>query len=346
MKRRMWGLVLLGALTTFSFSQPGAATWEWRYYSIVGTTHPYGKIQVEMLKRIEERTQGRLKIRHVSYGETPYKASDAPTVLRDGLGEMSDWLIGYSTSTYPLLSGPELPFLPVKPESPDLLLAASDKAWGAPAIQKELSGILSRNRVVAFGSYYWPPQNYWWRKPFNSAGDFRGLRLREFSAEGIDFARAVGAVPVSLTAPEVYSALQRGVVDGVITSASTLTGLKWGEVLSHGYVANVKLVNNLMLTSSTAFAKLPDDVGLVLKEEVEAGGKALRKFMVEDEARILKELKEKYGMTLVLVDHADYGALRKIAQQEVWAKWIERVGPEGKSIINSVLEALNAPERF
>ncbi len=65
-----------------------------------------------------------------------------------------------------------------------------------------------------------------------SLGDLRGLRLRA-PAENLDVLRALGADPVNMPMGEVYSALAKGVIDGVVAPADTLKSLHFAEVAPH-----------------------------------------------------------------------------------------------------------------
>lgn len=344
----LFGLVVaaVGAIL-FAATPASAAEFEWRYYSVVGVSHPYGKILSDGFKRIEERTGGKLKITLVSFGETPYKGSEAEKLMRDDLGDMTEWLLGYSTGTYPLLSGPELPLLTAKPLDPASLIKAMNRAWETPALKQTLEKLLKDHRARRISSFYWPPQNHWLRSKIDGPAGFKGLKIREFSAEGIDFTKAIGAVPVSITAPEVYTALQRGTLDGAVTASTSMTGLKWGEVLKAGYITNHKLTISLIIVNERKFNRLPKDVQDVLTSEVSRSTAEILDFMVKNESELHKQLVKDYGFSMVYATPADYAALRKVAAEEVWPAWIKRVGPAvGKPIINGVLEALGAPERF
>lgn len=344
----LFGLAVAAAAAVLFAAMPAsAAQFEWRYYSVVGVGHPYGKILSDGFKRIEERSGGRLKITLVSFGETPYKGSEAEKLMRDNLGDMTEWLLGYSTGTYPILSGPELPMLPTRPLEPAALVKAIDKAWEAPALKRALEKMLKDNRAIRLASFYWPPQNHWLKTKIDGPAGFKGLKIREYSAEGIDFTKAIGAVPVSITAPEVYTALQRGTLDGVVTASTSMTGLKWGEVLKAGYITNHKLTISLILVSERKFNSLPKDIQGVLSSEMKRSCAEIIDFMVQNEPQLHKQLIKDYGFSMVYATPADYAALRKIAAEDVWPAWIQRVGPAtGKPIINEVLEALGAPERY
>lgn len=324
-----------------------AAEFEWRYYSVSPQGHPYSAILTEAFDRIEERSGGRLDIDLVYFGETPYKGAEAEKLMRDGLGEMTEWLVSYSTSTYPLLSAPELPFLPVSRMDPAAHIVAQDKAWQSPEIAEELQSVLDRHHAINLTRFYWPPQNHWLTTVANGPEDLKGLKIREYSAEGIDFTTAIGAIPVSMTAPEVYSALQRGALDGAVTASTSMTGIKWGEVLKAGYITNFKMSISLILVSEDAFESLPEDIRPIVREEVTRATDEILAFLVENEDALHRQLERDYGFTMVYASEKDYAALRKVAMEAVWPNWVERVGHEtGTKLLNGALSALGAPETF
>lgn len=341
------GATLAGGVALAVTQGASAADFEWRYYSVSPMGHPYSQILDKHFKAIQERSGDRLKIDLVYFGETPYKGAEAEKLMRDGLGEMTEWLVSYSTSTYPLLSAPELPFLPTKALSPAEHIPAVDKAWQSPSVANELQSVLDRHNAVRLSRFYWPPQNHWLNAPIDSPDGLKGLKIREYSAEGIDFTTAIGATPVSMTAPDVYAALQRGALDGVVTASTSMTGIKWGEVLKAGYITNFKLSISLILVSKREYDKLPSDVQSILTEEVNKATDEILAFMVENETRLHEQLKKDYGFTINYATPEDYGRLRKIAQDAVWPNWVDRVGADvGKPLINDVLTALGAPERL
>lgn len=68
--------------------------------------------------------------------------------------------------------------------------------------------------------------------PVRTLADLRGLRLRAQS-DAIDVLRELGADPVSMPMGEVYSALAKGVIDGVVAPADTIRSLHFAEVARH-----------------------------------------------------------------------------------------------------------------
>lgn len=338
------GGFVLASVTAFGLSPVAdAAEHEWSYFSVSPPMHPYSEILTAAFDRIEERSNGELAVELVYFGETPYKGAEAEKLMRDGLVEMTEWLVAYSTSTYPLLSGPGLPFLPATRMEPGPHIVAIDSAWASEPVASELAGILDRHNARRLSRFYWAPQNHWLTKEVKHPADFKGLKIREYSADGIDFTNAIGATPVSMTAPDVYSALQRGALDGVVTASTSMTGLKWGEVLDAGYITNFKLSISLILVAEDAYAELTPETQAILDEEVVRATDEILSFMVEGEEKLHRQLESDYGFTFTYATPEDYTALRQIAEEHVWPKWIDSVGTDvGQPILNGVLEALDA----
>jgi TRAP-type transport system periplasmic protein len=69
-------------------------------------------------------------------------------------------------------------------------------------------------------------------RPVNSLADLRGLRLRA-PTELLGVLRDLGVDPVNMPMGDVYSALAKGVLDGVVAPADTLKSLHFAEVAKY-----------------------------------------------------------------------------------------------------------------
>jgi len=336
-------------ITGFPFiaSSQSTKTFNWKYAACVPISHPYGQILDKHFKNIENRSNGRLKIQFVIWGETPYKGSEVLRLMRGGLIESCELLFGYNTGDAPYLGGPELQFL-----LPNLMLdlnkfyAAYDKCWMNPKVKTVTDKILSDANAISLGLYYWGPQNFYTRVPVAKPADLKGLKIREYSAEGTDMLRAFGAAAVVLTAPEVYTALQRGLCDGVITAVQSMISLKWGEVMKYEYICNPKPAGDFFVVNKRAWNLLSSDLQKILSEEAQAACKEINAFVIDDTAKVIEILKKDHGWTITEATDADYQYMRKLCKEQVWTKWIERVGKDAKDILNACLEAVGASDRF
>jgi TRAP-type C4-dicarboxylate transport system substrate-binding protein len=69
-------------------------------------------------------------------------------------------------------------------------------------------------------------------KPINTLADLQGLRIRA-PTELLGVLRELGADPVNMPMGEVYSALAKGVLDGVVAPTDTFRSLHFAEVADH-----------------------------------------------------------------------------------------------------------------
>lgn len=342
------GALVAGALAVAGVATAGIAVSgtaaaqepvKWRYYSVIPASHDFGKRVVESLKAVEEKTQGQLSIRFVFYGETPYKSTDALSVLKRGQVEMTEWLPSYSAGTYPLLAAPELPFLLPQISDPATAQAGIDRAWAAPAMKAELDRVVAENGGQMLGHYYYEPMNFWFTKPVRNVADFGGKRVRVFSPELGELIEALKASPVSLGNPEVYSALQRNSLDGVITGVGNLGGGgQWKEVLRSGYIANPMFVSTSLLVNKEALAKLPPKLRDVLVAEMAKLTEGQRAYMPESDRTKKAELRAMANFTLTDASQEDYATIRKLTADNVWSAWKGRVGDKAGPLLDEILK--------
>lgn len=313
----------------------------WTYYSVITAQHEAGQALTAAFDRISERTNGEFKINFVSYGETPHKATDALQVMKDGLVEMTEWIPAYTTGTYPILGGPGLPFLLPDFSDTAKAQAGADAAWEAPAMQAELNSIFDEHGASPMGSYYYEPMNFYFTTPVEGYKDFDGKRMRVFSPELSTLAQELSAAPVSLPAPEVYSALQRNSLDSVITSSGGVVGLKWSEQLKSVYLVNMLMVRTDILASRSALENLPEEFRAVLTDEMGKAGTELRELLTELDKKNFQTMRD-MGFTFASSEGEEYTALRKISQEKVWPQWAERLGDKGKTVIDDMLSSVSS----
>jgi len=68
------------------------------------------------------------------------------------------------------------------------------------------------------------------KKTFKTAEDFKGLKMNTATKGMQIYFQALGAVPTSISASDVYLALQRGTIEAAASAALSVLGRKWVEV--------------------------------------------------------------------------------------------------------------------
>jgi TRAP-type C4-dicarboxylate transport system substrate-binding protein len=316
-------------------TQAAAVDIDWRYFGAVPVAHDVGKIVKAGFDRVEERTGGQFSIEYLFYGETPYKTGEGLTLLRDGLVELTEWLPAYNAGSYPLLTGPELPFAAADYVPTKELHEQARKGWENPAIQSYENELLGQHNAVRVTRLFYEPMNLWFKGDLNGYADISGKKIRTISPEQAEFVSAMGGTPVAIPGPEVYTSLQRGLVDGTVIGSSAIESFKLLEVINTAYLANVQLLSTGMLASQTAMDALPDDVKAIFLEEMEAVQAEARAFIADQEGRDLAKF-EAGGMKIIRPSEADYHAMRQVAKDKVWPAWAERAGERSGQFLDAV----------
>jgi TRAP-type C4-dicarboxylate transport system substrate-binding protein len=79
----------------------------------------------------------------------------------------------------------------------------------------------------------WPPSGIYTKKAINATADFKDVKARTYDKNSANFVKMAGGNAVALPWGEVYSALQTGMVNGVVTSSASGKDGKLWEVLSN-----------------------------------------------------------------------------------------------------------------
>jgi TRAP-type C4-dicarboxylate transport system substrate-binding protein len=337
MKFRFFGLLLaFGVMAAAEAASAAPVTW--RFYGLVPPTHDHAKQLMAAFARIDAATKGEFKVRFVYYGETPFKGGDALVVLRDGQVEMTEWMPTFSVGTYPLLATPEMPF--IVPESMSAAEGTKriDRAWEAPVMKSTVQKIIDDHGGRVLARYYYEPANFWFNEPVHNLEGFKGKRIRVHNPELGELAARIGAIPINVGYQDVYSALQRGTLNAVITGVGSLAGAKWDEVLRSGSIANFQYARAHVLVSPKKLAELSPEHQKVLIDEMAKLNEHMRTFLPESNASKLENLK-KSGFHIVDMSQADYAKLRDITATYVWPAWKQRAGAGADALLDEVLKA-------
>ena len=290
----------------------------------------------EMLKKhVEERTGGKFTI------TVGYEVFGGPKELLDLLkiGGIQATLecSSFHPDKTPGYTALDLPFLPITDD--EVHQRVHETFHKHPYIVKELAGWNAR----IFSSNLLPQYEFMGRgKPPTSIEDFKGMRVRAIGGIG-DAMRRLGAVPTSMDSTEVYTALERGVVDAVSlpgTYAHASFRLyelsKWfTENLSPGTQGCPTVIN------IDAYNALPDEYKQLIEEAKPKVYEALKAAFKAAEAKDIPLFKQK-GLTFVRYSDADLARFREIGAQPVWDDWVkarEAQGIPARELLNVILDA-------
>lgn len=328
----LMALVLIAGCGVKTGDEGKGETFEWDYTLYLGLNHVYGKIAQQFADTVRKRTDGQLDITVRPAGELPYSPDEFVRRTGDGSVEMSDGLGTFIGGDCKVAALPALPML---------VPSAEDYARISATVEPELDECLNGYGASLLYTYLFPTQNMWGRgKPVTSLDDVSGKTIRQTSSEHGLFLKSVGAQGVTLVTSEVPSAIQRGVMDGVLTAALNARSSKWDEFLDWGYLLNLGIVPSYISVNTKAYEELPDDVRKVLDDTATEYTKLTNDRSEEAEAAAMTTLETKSGVTINKASEAEIARLED-SMVPVWKDWARKSGKD----VATVLEKVRRPLR-
>lgn len=216
-------------------------------------------------KKIEADSNGRLKV-EVYPSATISKADTAYESTVKGTIDIGSQVQGYTSGRFPLSQIAELPGLSNSSTQTGCMLQTLYDN-GAIASEYDDSHLLF---MFATG----PGTLHSTNKLIKTPEDMRGMRIRRPSAVAGDIIESMGASPVGLPANDIYTSLQRGVVDGLSFPWEAMATFKLDELTK--YHTNMPFYSSaLMVTmNKDKYEGLPEDLKQVIDDN---SGMALSK---------------------------------------------------------------------
>jgi TRAP-type transport system periplasmic protein len=323
-------LVALVALATPAVAQPKAAPWD--MVVMVGLTHFVGSAEKDFVEDVAKRTNGALAVTVRPPGELPYKLTEYLRTIGQGNVQMCDVYMGFIAGDSKLGALTGLPFL---------VANAKELQKVMPILEPYIREDFARYGAEILTWYTWPEQNFFGRgKPITTFDDFKGRKIRTTSPEQSELLKRLGAIPVSLTAPEVPSAAQRGIMEAVMTAGFNLLFSKWYEFTEWAYLPNIHIGGpSYILVNKGALAALSPEARKGLQDAAQAFQARMLKEIPAREQADLKTLEVEHKVKLYPANPADVAKMRKL-MEGYWDEWAKQGGPKTVEAVAQVRKAL------
>jgi TRAP-type C4-dicarboxylate transport system substrate-binding protein len=277
------------------------------------------------------QSNGSVEIK-TAYGAALGPERQAPESIKSGGYEGGFICAGYYPNKFPLLSVMELPFLaPVKLEDN---AKVNEAVLSHPLIAKEMA---DRWNMKYFGPTFLPPYEFMGNKRIAGVDDMKGVKMR-ISGLNAKALQNFGAVPTMVTAPEAYTALERGTIDSFgLPYAYTFGAYKLHEVSK--FVTEGMAMSGLVCfqgLSLNSWNKLPDKLKAELPKAKELAVTALLKAYKAADDKWIPIFKEKLEVTQFPA--AERKKLEASAN-DIWEGWVkeqEAAGRPGREMLNFV----------
>ncbi|MFM1991610.1 MAG: hypothetical protein RJA99_4567 [Pseudomonadota bacterium] len=171
------------------------------------------------------------------------------------------------------------------------------------------------------------------KRPIVKPDDAKGLKMRTMENKvHMDGYRTFGILPTPMAFPEVYGALQQGVVDGQENPIPVILSAKFSQVQKHLSLTGHVYSPALLLLTPKVWNALSEADKKAFQEAARKSAAAQRKRVNDDEDRGIAQL-EKDGMTVVR--NVDGNAFRD-ALKPAYAAYEKEFGAENIRRIQAV----------
>ena len=170
-------------------------------------------------------------------------------------------------------------------------------------------------------------------RPIVSLADFEGLKIRGLNRIADAGLVAAGAAPTAMPGPEVYQALQTGVIDAGLTDVSAALSRRYYEVQEFGTVAPLFSVFYHLYVNPDWWDGLTDAQRAAI-EEASALAEVDAVTLTEEEAAAAFDRLQEEGMLLHSQTNAEQAEWAGVIVEPVMDAFLEAAGEDGRQVID------------
>ena len=284
-------------------------------------------------KSIEKDSKGRLQCQifpAMQLGGTPAQLFDQ---ARDGVADVVWTAPGYTTGRFVRSQVFELPFMMTNAE------ATNRAAWDF--VQKYALDEYKDVKLLAI-HVHGPGVFFTKSKPITKLEDFKGMKLRNPTANVGRMLAAMGATPVGMPVPQVPEALSKGVIDGAVIPYQVAPSLKVHELT--GYAAetdpsfpSVYTTVFVLPMNKAKYESLPADLKAVIdKNSGRELSATLGRQQAADDIPGRKAFTQQPNYKISLIPAAELQRWKEKTseQDDAWVKDMDKRGLNGQAMLN------------
>jgi TRAP-type C4-dicarboxylate transport system substrate-binding protein len=266
---------------------------------------------------LEKRAGGKLKVKYYPAGTLVSTVQQYDAVVK-GIADIGNHVLGYTMGRFPFSQILDFPLGFPQGAAPTMIANEFYKKFKP----KEFDEV----KVLWFHAQ---PAGFLHTKtrPVAKLEDIKGLKLRCYGSNA-RFVSLLGAAPVAMPMTDVYDALSKGVVDGLMSSYESLHGWKTGEHIKYSTENRSTAYSAvfLVMMNKKKFASLPPDIQALIdrmsEEYIEKYGK-----MWADQNTVAADWLKKRGVKIVTLT------------KEEEARWYEK---GAKPLVDEYIKEMNA----
>ena len=269
--------------------------------------------------------------------------SESVLAVGDGRVDIGNQVIPYSSGTYPLFDFGALPgFFSVGPQGA--------LEWAAALLDPEIKKIFSKysrraNFIFLGANTSTAQQTVWANKIIAKVEDFKGVKVRTSGLVQTMAISELGGSPLTLATGEIFEALRRGTVDGIVTSLAFGAEIGLMDLCKYANTWPITpIFGSMVVINARKFDSLPKEI----REGLEKAGEELTRAapaMVENLYYTYPRWVESVKKTEIVVPDIREVKRAATSWEPVIKKWLETTGPEGKEVLRIAAKYAEGPAK-
>ena len=282
-----------------------------------------------------ERTNGKVEFITSSFPELGLAGPDTLSLVTDGTLDSATIYGGYV--------GGEMP--PIEIQNLWGIYNSREQEFEATqAVIKDIEELVLAETGGVIMNHNWYSGNdqfFFCREKIETLDDFEGKKTRSHSAALSDWINGMGASAQFLAFAEVYTAIERGILDCGVTGADAGFGQRWYEVTDYIIGPLVSFPSNNNVINAEKWASIPENLQqIILEEAAKSELEALRISAIQNEMGLLKNTSDdprgagQDAMEFVpFSEEMTFRSLNTSVMEHVVPAWVNRVGDTSHPII-------------
>jgi TRAP-type C4-dicarboxylate transport system substrate-binding protein len=221
------------------------------------TKHTLHRVFEGYAKEVEALTDGRVKITLYPGGALGKPPQQWDMAL-GGITDITFFMPGYTAGRFPRTTVFDLP----------LLLGGSSEVNTAIAsgVYEQYIAPDYKDAKMMFFFVSEPFTLHTSKKKISSMADAKGLKIRSAGAVQSATVKTLGGSPVTMPITEVYTSLEKGVIDGVFTAYTAMVSFRLYDVSKYSILAGLSAAPMAVAMNQKKWDSLPADIQAIMEK--------------------------------------------------------------------------------
>ena len=307
----------------------------WRFSAHFPLKHPLFNIYNPFFEMVKKETNGKLLFKVFAAGSL-HGGTDGFKACANNITDMTLGYPSWNAGSFQLMHVMEMPF-------------AFPTPYVASMVGEELYPKYFKkeyeNLDVYFGEFHTTtPTHILSKKPIRKLDDLKGMKIRTSGGGTSDILKNLGGVPVFLPTSEVYNALQRGMIDGVLMPRQDLFSFKAQEVGKYLTEIGAYMVPIPTCINRKAFDGLPNDLKKIVYKQLRKLSQLAPTINTPSDLEAVENMK-KAGVEIITMSPSELEKARKLVEP-LWEEFIKKNEARGLPAKQMVEELRSLTKKY